>query len=184
MLQGKRVVLVLILLSLTLVLGAENIEGIDPAPEGKAVVYFFRPTVFGAARPFHIFDGENYLIRLMGANYFRYECEPGEHVFWAAAENKSFLRAELEAGHVYAVLARIIPGAFSGRVVLEPLTTESKYWKKCVKQANKKKPRQEDAKYREEWESKHPDYVEKALKAWKEGGEKTNHVLAADGYIR
>ena len=182
--QWKRVVPVLILLSLTLVVGADDPEGIDPAPEGKAVVYFFRPTMFGAARPFHIIDGENNHIRLMGAKYFRYECEPGEHLFWAAAENKSFIKAELEAGHVYAVLARIIPGAFSGRVALQPITTESKYWKKCASQAKKKKPRKEDPEYREKWESKHPDYVEKVMKAWKEGGEKTSHVLLADEYIR
>ncbi len=49
----------------------------------------------GGGRPFHLFEGENYLIRIKGKNYIRYVCDPGEHVFWVAAENRSFVTTDL-----------------------------------------------------------------------------------------
>ncbi|MEL7006912.1 MAG: hypothetical protein AAFN93_29970 [Bacteroidota bacterium] len=52
--------------------------------EGKSLVYFVRPSAAGALINFKYFDGEKYLGKINGANYFIYECDPGEHIFWAA----------------------------------------------------------------------------------------------------
>lgn len=46
----------------------------------------------------------------------RYECAPGEHLFWAYSENKDFITAELEAGKIYFVEA--VPSSGWGQAVV------------------------------------------------------------------
>src|SRR5690349_15244489 len=82
---------------------------VTPPAKGKAVVYFAR-TVAGysltaMASNFNFFDKEKFIGKFSGTGYVRYECEPGEHVFWARAENTDFMTAELEADKIYLVLA-------------------------------------------------------------------------------
>ncbi len=38
--------------------------------------------------------------------YFKLEVEPGEHIIWARAENRSFVHANLQAGETYLIDAR------------------------------------------------------------------------------
>jgi hypothetical protein len=56
----------------------------------------------------------------MGKGYSVYECNPGEHLFWIAAENTDFIKADLEAGKVYIAQVYVYPGVMKGRVNLVP----------------------------------------------------------------
>ncbi len=102
-------------------------QEIAPAPADKAVVIFARAKALGAAIKFTYFDGEKVIGRFNGPKYLRYECEPGEHLFWAKAENKSFVEANVEAGKIY--LIEVIPqmGALRASLRLEPVQDPSTY---------------------------------------------------------
>ncbi|MFY0603201.1 MAG: hypothetical protein JXQ93_04580 [Flavobacteriaceae bacterium] len=88
-------------------------EKIVPPSEGKTVIYFVRTTGLGSLINFRYFDGEKYLGKFNGRSYLRYECEPGEHIFWLKAENVDVLKADLKEGKTYLVLTNAAMGAFS-----------------------------------------------------------------------
>ncbi len=69
---------------------------------------------------FTFYDGENIIARFAGRKYFRYECAPGPHVFWAKAENRSYVEANLEAGKIYLIESLVNMGAIKARVQLQP----------------------------------------------------------------
>ena len=74
--------------------------------EGKALVYFVRYQGAIAALDFKYFDGDKYLGRAAMINYFAYECEPGEHVFWVATENREYIKGNLKPNCVYIIEVR------------------------------------------------------------------------------
>ena len=76
-------------------------QGIPPAPENKAVVYFARTAMMGFVVEFFYYDSASFIAKANSTNYVRYECDPGFHIFWGKSENVSFLEAELEAGKIY-----------------------------------------------------------------------------------
>lgn len=80
-------------------------QGIQPPPPDKAVVYFVRSSSAGFAINFSYFDSTRLIGIFAGKGYFRYECEPGFHLFWARSENKDFVEAEVEAGKIYLIEA-------------------------------------------------------------------------------
>jgi hypothetical protein len=156
---------------------------LQPPSEGKAVVYLGRMTGFvGAGRPFHFFADEQYLARIKGKNYLRYECEPGEHLFWVAAERRSFVKAELEAGRSYALFARLQAGAWTARAELQPITEGSEAWGEFHKMIRGSKPSKIDEAYIKKWEASQPVYIERALAEWKAAGEPAL-VLQKDEYF-
>ena len=106
-----------LLLLYSAVVSAQN----DSIPEDKAVVYFTRANGLGALINFTYFDGEQAIGRFNGPKYMRYECEPGQHLFWARSENKSFVEADLEAGKSYVI--DVIPrmGGLKAAVLLVPV---------------------------------------------------------------
>ena len=84
--------------------------------EGKTLVYFVRYQGAVALIDFSYYDGKTYLGRGGGNNYFTYECEPGEHVFWVLAENRAFIRGDLKPNATYVIEVRpffriTLPGA-------------------------------------------------------------------------
>ncbi len=93
----------------------------QPAPAGKAVIYFVRPSMLGFAINFSYFDSTNLVDKFNGTGYIRYECEPGFHLFWAKAENKDFIEADVEAGKIYFVEAVPQIGALTYGVQLIPV---------------------------------------------------------------
>lgn len=99
-------------------------QAIEPPPEYKAVVYFMRPSSSGGLMNFVFFDGDQVIGRLGGAKYFRYECSPGAHLFWAKSENRSFLEANLEAGKIYIIHAKSIMGVARANVQLKAIDPE------------------------------------------------------------
>ena len=66
-------------------------QTIEPAPVDKAVVYFVRTVKggFGSLANTFVFDSQNTIGMLSYRNFIRYECEPGEHLFWAIRSNIS-----------------------------------------------------------------------------------------------
>jgi hypothetical protein len=97
-----------------------NAQGFKKPSEGKAAVYFTRCVTYGSGAWIDIFDGEEYVAYSMGKGYSAYECEPGEHVFWVASENTSWVKADLEAGKVYIAQIYMFPGVMKMRVKLTP----------------------------------------------------------------
>jgi hypothetical protein len=95
-------------------------QGFVKPSEGKAAIYFTRTVTYGSSLLIDIFDGEEYVAYSMGKGYSVYECKPGEHLFWIAAENTDFIKADLEAGKVYIAQVYVYPGVMKGRVSLVP----------------------------------------------------------------
>jgi len=76
-------------------------EKITAPTEGKAVIYLVRTSSVGSLINFKYFDGEKYLGKFNGRKVFRYECDPGKHIFWARSENVDYVEAELKANAIY-----------------------------------------------------------------------------------
>ena len=116
-------------------------QGFEAPSEGKAVVYFVRPSAMGAAINFRYFDNDQYIGKFNGAKYLRYECEPGEHLFWAKSENRDWVTAELEAGKIYIIHSKAQMGGLKARVQLVPVNVDdAKALKKINKLVDKKAP--------------------------------------------
>lgn len=87
--------------------------------EGKSLVYFVRTPGMGSLVNFKFFDGEQFLGKMKGTNYFTYECDPGDHLFWVSSENRDFIHGKLVADATYIFVAKPQAGALKTRVKLE-----------------------------------------------------------------
>ena len=152
---------------------------LPPAPPDKAVVYIGKLNAFvGGAWPFHFFADDQYLARVKGKKYVRYECEPGTHIFWVAAQaRRTFVKAELEAGHSYALYAKLTAGA-----ELIPITRGSKDWKEFFGLILGEKPLRRDEAYLAECSANQPQYIATALAEWRAAGEPALRLMK-DEYI-
>jgi hypothetical protein len=115
-----------ILVFLTIGLQSILSQGFQPPAEGKAVVYFVRVSAYGGAVSFEYFHQDKYIGFFKGVNYLRYECEPGEQLFWASSENKEFITADLKAGGTYIVIVDVIMGMMKAHVGLKPMPQDDK----------------------------------------------------------
>ena len=133
---------VTIIVFLTLMINSKMVsQEIAPAPKNKAVVYFARTSGLGAIVNFSYFDSVTAIAKGNGTNYFRYECEPGPHLFWARSENIDYLEAELEAEKIYFV--EVVPkmGIVKAEVELKPVDpSNEKTMARIFKLINKKSP--------------------------------------------
>ncbi|MFZ2283893.1 MAG: hypothetical protein WAV86_08455 [Lutibacter sp.] len=131
----KKIILLSLMSLLNLILFSQNIE---PAPNDKSVVYFTRANTVGALINFTYFDGEKVIGKFNGPKYIRYECIPGEHLFWARSENKSFIEANLEAGKIYII--DVVPkmGAIKASVSLVPVNSKKYKLKQIQKLLSKR----------------------------------------------
>jgi len=99
----------------------------DPVafPENNEVlVTFIRPSVFGGAIKFSLWDSENFIGILTARSYVQYKTHPGEHLFLARAENWSYVKADLEPGKQYFILGKVYPGVWKARVGLDPVNKD------------------------------------------------------------
>ena len=108
-----------------MIMVSSRAQTIEPAPADKAVVYFARASDLGALINFTFFDSTQVIGRFNGYKYMRYECAPGEHLFWARSENKDFVRAKLEAGKIYII--DVVPqmGAVKAAVRMYPVNSKA-----------------------------------------------------------
>jgi hypothetical protein len=165
--------------ALPLTISAKEQRKLSPPPADKAVVYIGKMNAFvGAAAPMHFFADDRYVARVKGQAYVRLELAPGEHLFWTSMmERRTFVKAKLEAGHSYALYAKLVIGA-----ELIPITRESMYWKEFGNMITGSKPLVFPEAEIDEWRNGQPNYVEKALDEWKAAGEPALKLMA-DEYI-
>jgi hypothetical protein len=144
-------------------------QGFIPPEEGNAVVYFARVSGYQAANSFDFFHYDKFIGDFKGKNYLRYECGPGEQLFWASGENEEFLTAELESGAIYIVIVEVMSGTWKAFVGLQPVNVENaKRFGKARELISKKPPveiLQEDL---EKGNKKKRKYIEEKLKKYKE----------------
>lgn len=94
----------------------------QPAPDAsRAMVTFLRPSYFGGAIQFGIWDSDQFVGILEPGSHIQILVPPGEHIFLARAENWSYVHAELEAGRQYFILAKVFPGIWKARVAYDPI---------------------------------------------------------------
>ncbi|WP_222983113.1 hypothetical protein [Flagellimonas meishanensis] len=127
----------LLLLFITINVDAQH--EVHPSKD-KAVVYFVRSKSMGTLINFTYFDGDKVIGKFNGRNYFRYECEPGKHLFWARSENKSFVEAELEANKIYMLEAIPRMGGVKAAVKLVPVDIGKHKMKNIKKLFENKEP--------------------------------------------
>lgn len=94
--------------------------------EGKTLVYFVRYQGAIALIDFKYYDGEKYLGQGSGNNYFYYECDPGEHLFWVTAENREFIKGNLLPDATYIIEVRPFFRAVMSGVELHQITPSNK----------------------------------------------------------
>ncbi len=115
-------------------------QDLPPAPSDSAVVYIVRTSSLGFAINFSYFDSAALIARLSGVNYVRYSCKPGNHLFWARSENRSFVEAEVEAGNIYFLLAVPQLGGFKSGVELLPVDASDVKTMEKILKLMKKEP--------------------------------------------
>lgn len=92
------------------------------APDSNyALVSFVRPTFFGGAILFSLWDSEEFVGVLTAGSMVQYKAKPGEHIFLARGENWSYVKANLQAGRQYVIEGKVFPGAWKARVGLAPI---------------------------------------------------------------
>ncbi len=97
--------------------------------KGKSLVYITRSN--GAMlMNFRFYDRDLFVGALEYGSYFVYECDPGEHLFWVASENRDFIEANLEADKVYVIDLEARMGAFVAAVAAVPQKPNEKRHKK------------------------------------------------------
>ncbi len=94
----------------------------------KALVYFMRPSGFGFAINFQIWDGDRFIGLSQAKSYFGYQCDPGKHLFIGMAENKRGVEADLEAGKSYFIITQVKMGGWRARMAFVPVTRGSEFW--------------------------------------------------------
>ncbi len=169
---------ILINLALLFAVQAASAQELRTPPEDKALVYFVRASGTGALINFKYFDGEDYLGKFSGVNYFIHECEPGKHVFWVTAENREFLEAELLPGRTYVVEVRPTMGMMKAAVKLIPFDkNDEKALKKLDKILSKKEPIVLDNESFDNEEEKLEFFISNGLKKYEEDKEKGKVVI-------
>ena len=97
-------------------------------PPDKALVYFMRPSGFGFAIHFQIYDRYDLIGLSQAKSYFAYPCDPGKHLFIGVAENKRAVEADLEAGKSYYIITGVHMGGWKARMSFVPVTRGSEFW--------------------------------------------------------
>ncbi len=101
-----------------------RVSTIEQPDSNKALVTILRPSLFGGAIKFSLWDGDEFRGILNAKSYIQFQAEPGHHMIMARAENWSGVDAELQAGRHYFIIARVMPGAWKARVALDPISRE------------------------------------------------------------
>jgi len=103
-------------------------EPIMGPSEGKALIYFMRPSGFAFAIDFQIWEDYQLVGLSTAKSYFAYQCDPGKHLFIGRAENKVAVEADVEAGKTYYVLTQARMGGWKARMAYIPVTRNSEFW--------------------------------------------------------
>ncbi len=166
----------------------KSIQLKKPQP-GNSVVYFVRTNSMGAMINFRHFDYDKFIGKFSGEGFMRYECDPGEHVFWVGASNSSYVKANLEADKIYII--ETIPEMGIAYAVVNIELIEKSDEKKIKKQkkrlfatlSNKnldRSPSIEDLAQQSDYEKE----IENGIKNYNERLEKNKvHILNPDQFF-
>ena len=92
------------------------------AEPSQATVTFVRESIYlGDGYHLYLWDGETFVGTLSAGTLVQYRVAPGPHVFMAASESWSYVKADLQAGKHYVIKANMIPGVMTMRSVLAPV---------------------------------------------------------------
>jgi len=91
-----------------------------------AVINIMRPSSMASAISFGIWDRDTFVGVLLRKSIIQYKASPGEHLIMARSENWSAVRANVEAGKNYYILASPRMGAWKARVALTTLQPDDK----------------------------------------------------------
>ncbi len=107
---------------------------IESGPD-YAIVNFIRPTLFGGAIKFGVWDRDQVVGVLTPERCVQYRAAPGEHLFLIRAENWGIVKATVEAGKTYTILVEPRLGLFKANVhpiVIKPDDKRLAGWMKNV----------------------------------------------------
>jgi len=91
-------------------------------PEGKALVFFYRPSAKAMEHENYVYDGKRLVGVLQGEEATFAVCDPGGHDFASvSADGTSVVRADLAAGGIYDVQCLVALGRTTTNITLEPL---------------------------------------------------------------
>lgn len=159
----------ILLIVIVFFIGSSSVfaKGFQPPSKGKAVVYFVRVTSWGGASSFEFFHQDKYIGVFKKVNYIRYECDPGEQLFWASTENKEFITADLKEGGSYIIIVDVIMGAWKPRVGFNPITyNDVDIFERAKDLINKKDPVITPDKKIEEMNVKLKPFIEEKLEMY------------------
>jgi hypothetical protein len=134
----KTKLILLVLIPFIFGINLAKSQGFTPPSPGKAVLYFVPENKKGTAS-FEYFHNDKYIGVFKGKNYMRYECDPGQNLFWISTENKEFITADLHEGGTYIVIVCMEFGWARVRVSAYPLSSNSKEEFERVKKLIKSK---------------------------------------------
>jgi hypothetical protein len=107
---------------------------IEPGPD-FAVVNFIRPSIFGGAIKFGVWDRDTLVGVLTPNCCIQYKAGPGDHIFMIRAENWGVVKATVAAGKTYTIIAEPRMGLMKAQVnmeVIKPKDKRLKGWMKDV----------------------------------------------------
>jgi hypothetical protein len=99
--------------------------GIEPGRD-YAVINIMRPSSMGGAIKFGIWDRDNFVGVLLPKSIIQYKASPGDHLIMARAENWSAVKATVDAGKNYYILAAPRMGVWKARVALSTLQPDDR----------------------------------------------------------
>jgi len=99
-------------------------------PPDKSVVYVMRPSGFGFAVNFQVWDRDRLIGVSQAKSYFAYVCDPGKHLFIGIAENKVAVDADLAPGKSYYIITEPRMGGWKARLAMTPVSKGSENWDK------------------------------------------------------
>jgi hypothetical protein len=99
--------------------------------EEPAHIYFTRVSKYATHAMFYVFDGDSLINVNEGVNWFRYDCQAGDHLLWITNRKYTdFVEAEVEAGKFYIIMIDVNIGYGKSSTRLRPLTIEDKDYQK------------------------------------------------------
>jgi hypothetical protein len=112
--------------------------GFPPPAAGRSVIYFV--SLNRMCPPYDFFHNDQYIGGLDKKNYMRYECDPGDQLFWSSSFIKDFLPATLKAGGVYVVIVDAGKGIQSPGARLTPVSADNKLFEPAAALIKEKEP--------------------------------------------
>lgn len=146
----------------------ETPDAIEPQP-GKALIAFVRPSGFGYAVTFTVFDDQgNFVGQVPAKGHVLHQATPGRHRYLIWAENTAVLDAEVAAGKTYIVEVAAAMGAWAARGHLLPVKRGSEKWDKALEWVRETDEWDVDPALAQQWKAEKGPGLEKQFQRGKE----------------